>query len=372
MDLTDLLKYTHKVGASDLHITVGIPPMVRVDGVLKPVEGWPKLMPDHTKALSYSILSKEQIRELEKSRELDLSYGLQSLGRYRLNVYFQRGSVGMAIRVISNRIPSIEELGLPPIIKNFALTDKGLVLVTGPTGSGKSTTLAAMIEYINKNRHGHIMTIEDPIEYLYRHNKCVINQRQIHEDTLSFHEALRRVLRQDPDVVLIGEMRDIETVEVALTLAETGHLVLATLHTSDASQTINRIIDIFPSARQDQIRVQLSFVMVGVVSQQLLPRLNGRGRVLSMEILLANSAVRNMIRENEVHQIQNILETSSKEGMFTMNASLVRLWRDKLISKEVAINKSTNPKQLLRLMEKYQHGMSGPVGGQYRPGGRTG
>ena len=353
MDLTDLLKYTHKVGASDLHVTVGIPPMVRVDGILKPVEGWPRLMPDHTKAISYSILSKSQIRELEEKKELDLSYGLQSLGRYRVNIYHQRGSIGMAIRVISNKLPSIEELGLPPILKKLAMTDKGLVLVTGPTGSGKSTSLAAMLEYINQNRSAHIMTIEDPIEFLYRHKKCIINQRQIHEDTLSFHEALRRVLRQDPDIVLIGEMRDLETVEVALTLAETGHLVLATLHTSDAAQTINRIIDIFPPTQQGQIRIQVSFVLVGVVCQQLLPRTNGRGRVLALEIMLANSGVRNMIRENEIQQINNAIETGAREGMFSMNASLLRLYRDGLISKEMAMNKSTNIKQLLRLMERF-------------------
>ncbi|MGE0434152.1 MAG: type IV pilus twitching motility protein PilT, partial [Planctomycetota bacterium] len=259
MDLQDLLKYTHKAGASDLHITVGIPPMVRIDGELRPVEGWPRLMPDHTRALAYSILQQRQVDELTAKKELDLSYGLQQLGRYRVNIYQQRGSLAMAIRVIAQRIPSIQELGLPEVIKRFANADRGLVLVTGPTGSGKSTTLAAMIQYINEKKNMHIMTIEDPIEYLYRHQKCMINQRQVHDDTLSFHEALRRVLRQDPDVILIGEMRDKETTEIALTMSETGHLVFGTLHTNDTVQSITRIVDIFPPGQQDQIRIQLSF-----------------------------------------------------------------------------------------------------------------
>lgn len=352
MDLTDLLKYTHKAGASDLHITVGIPPMVRIDGDLQPVEGWPKLMPDHTKALAFSILNKRQQESLGRDLELDLSYGLQQLGRFRVNIYHQRGSLSMAIRVIASRIPAIQELGLPDITKQFAMKDKGLVLVTGPTGSGKSTTIASMIQYINERKACHIITIEDPVEYLFRHGKSMINQRQLHEDTRSFHEALRRVLRQDPDVLLIGELRDQETAETALTLAETGHMVFGTLHTIDSVQTITRIIDIFPPSQQDQIRVQLSFSLVGVVAQQLLPRASGRGRVLAMEVMSALTPIKSMIRENEIHQIYNAIETNAKEGMFTLNASLYRLWREKIITKDVAMNKSNNTKQLQRFMDQ--------------------
>lgn len=364
MDLTDLLKYTHKVGASDLHITVGIPPMVRVDGSLHAVEGWPRLMPDHTRALAFSILNQRQIDEFLAKKEMDLSYGMQQLGRYRVNIYNQRGSVAMAIRVIASKIPSIAELGLPEVVKKLSLSDKGLVLVTGPTGSGKSTTIAAMIQYINERKSAHIMTIEDPIEYLFRHSRCMINQRQLHEDTMSLHEALRRVLRQDPDILLIGEMRDLETTEMALTLSETGHLVFGTLHTTDSVQTITRIVDIFPPSQQDQVRVQLSFCLNGVIAQQLLPRATGRGRVLAMEIMNCNSAIRALIRENEVHQMYNAIETSAQEGSFTMNASLLRLWREGLITKDVALNKSTNLKQLMRFMEKYPGGSGGPGGSQ--------
>ncbi len=347
--LDDLLVFTRRAEVSDLHLTVGVPPVLRIDGQLRAIEGFKPLTPADTRSLAMELLDEKQMGDLERTRELDLSFGRRGAGRYRLNVYWQRGSIGLAIRVIRSTIPTIDELGLPQVTKQFAMEDKGLLLVTGPTGSGKSTTLAAMIQYINQNESCHIITVEDPIEYLYRHERSIINQRQVNDDTLTFHQALKHILRQDPDVILVGEMRDLETIEMAMTMAETGHLVFATLHTTDAVQTINRIVDVFPANQQQQARVQLSFVLIGVVAQQLIPRVKG-GRILAMEILRVNAAARNMIRENEVHQIYTILETGSKEGMITMNQWLFNLLQHGEISRETCLSRSTNHEQMKRML----------------------
>jgi twitching motility protein PilT len=349
--LDDLLVFTRRAEVSDLHLTVGVPPVLRIDGQLRAIEGFKPLMPADTRSLCMELLDEKQMAVLDADREIDLSFGRRGAGRYRLNVYWQRGSIGLAIRVIRSTIPTIDELGLPQITKQFAMSDKGLLLVTGPTGSGKSTTLAAMIQYINQNDSCHIIKVEDPIEYLYRHERSIINQRQVGDDTLGFAPALRHILRQDPDVILIGEMRDLETIEAAMTMAETGHLVFATLHTTDAVQTINRIVDVFPTNQQQQARVQLSFVLLGVVAQQLLPRVKG-GRVLAMEILKVTAAARNLIRESEVHQLYTILETGSREGMITMNQWLFNLFTHGEISKEIALNRSTNVDQMKRMLQQ--------------------
>ncbi len=350
--LDDLLVFTRRAQVSDLHLTVGVPPVLRIDGKLRAIEGFEPLMPPDTLSLAQELLNDDQIAQLESERELDLSFGRRGAGRYRLNVFYQRGSIGLAIRVIRSTIPTLEELGLPPITREFASHEHGLMLVTGPTGSGKSTTLASMIHFINSTRSKHIITIEDPIEYLYRHERSIVNQRQVHDDTLGFKEALRRVLRQDPDVILIGEMRDRESIEAALTLSETGHLVFATLHTSDAVTSINRIIDVFPENQQQQVRVQLSMVLIGVMAQQLIPRARGGGRILVQEILKCNIAARNMIRENEAHQMYTVMETGRGEGMKTMNSSLYELFRAGEITQEQALNKSTNLDAMKRLLQK--------------------
>ncbi len=360
--LDDLLVFTRRAEVSDLHLTVGVPPVLRIDGSLRAIEGFKPLMPADTKSLALELLSQDQMAVLEETRELDLSFGRRGAGRYRLNVYWQRGSIGLAIRVIRSTIPTIDELGLPQVTKQFAMADKGLLLVTGPTGSGKSTTLASMIQYINQNESCHIITVEDPIEYLYRHERSVINQRQVGDDTHDFQAALKHILRQDPDVILVGEMRDLETIEAAMTMAETGHLVFATLHTTDSIQTINRIVDVFPPNQQQQARVQLSFVLLGVIAQQLLPRTKG-GRVLAMEIFKVNAAARNMIREQEAHQIYTILETGAREGMITMNQWLFNLYQHGEITKEVAFSRSTNMEQMKRMLTQ-----GGRAGGQQAMG----
>jgi twitching motility protein PilT len=302
--------------------------------------------------LIYSVMNEEQVAEFEAEKECDMSFGLEGLSRFRLNVFRDRGSVVAAFRAIPFEILSFEELGLPRVVADFAYRPIGLVLVCGPTGSGKSTTLASIIDRINRERDVHIITIEDPIEFLHRHNRSIINQREVHADTKSFAASLRRVLRQDPDVILIGEMRDTETIQAALTVAETGHLVFATLHTNDALQTVNRIVDVFPSSQQDQIRTQLSFVLEGVVVQQLLPRADGAGRVLAMEIMIPNTAIRSLIREEKLEQIPSMIEIGTGEGMMTMNQSLYRLTRRGVISTETAMKRSGNPEGLQRLMEK--------------------
>jgi len=350
-----------ETGASDLHISTGSPPRIRVNGKLNPLNDQP-LTPAETKALCYSILTDSQKHKFEEQNELDLSFGVKGLARFRANVFMQRGAVAGAFRMIPFEVRSFQSLGLPPIVSELAKKPRGLILVTGPTGSGKSSTLAAMIDKINTERREHIMTIEDPIEYLHSHKQCLVNQREVNSDTSSFKDALRYVLRQDPDIVLIGEMRDLETIEAALTVSETGHLTFATLHTNTAVQTINRIIDVFPSHQQEQIRVQLSFVLEGIIAQQLIPRKSGNGRVLAVEIFIPNPAIRNLIREDKTHQIYSMMQTGqSKFGMLTMNQSLFELFRKGELSYDDALGKSPVPEELLNMMKQ-----SSSVGGGKR------
>ena len=354
LSIKELLAKTIELEASDLHIVVGAPPMIRLHGVLEPLPGIEPLKADETQELIYSVMNEDQVAEFEAEKECDMSFGLEGLSRFRLNVYRDRGSVVAAFRAIPFQVRSSEELGLPRVVADFAYRPVGLVLVCGPTGSGKSTTLAAILDRINRERSVHIITIEDPIEYLHQHNRSVINQREVNSDTRSFGAALKRVLRQDPDVILIGEMRDPETIQAALTVAETGHLAFATLHTNDALQTINRIVDVFPSTQQDQVRTQLSFVLEGVVVQQLIPRADGQGRCLGLEIMLPNPAIRALIRSEKLEQIPSMIEIGTGDGMMTMNQSLYRLARRGVISVDMAMKRSSNPEGLMRLMEKGQ------------------
>jgi twitching motility protein PilT len=349
-NITELLQILVDRGASDLHITAGTYPQIRVTGRLEPLTQFEVLTPQDTQRLAYSVLNESQKQRFEEQSELDLSFGMPDLARFRCNVFRQRGAVGAAIRVIPFSIRSFEELGLPRVVQELAERPKGLVLVTGPTGSGKSTTLAAMIDKINSERHEHIMTIEDPVEFLHTHKRCVVNQREVSSDTQSFRDALRAILRQDPDVVLIGEMRDLETIAAAITIAETGHLTFATLHTNSCAQTINRIIDVFPTAQQAQVRAQLSLVLEGVISQTLVPKIGG-GRAMAMEIMVATPAVRNLIREEKVHQIYSLLQAGAKYGMQTMNQSLADLVRRRSITREHALNRSTVPDELAQLLQ---------------------
>ncbi|MFW5782006.1 MAG: type IV pilus twitching motility protein PilT [Candidatus Muiribacteriaceae bacterium] len=348
--LNDLLNLVIDNEASDLHLTVGAPPIIRVDGELIATD-LDILTPMDTRSLIYNMLNADQQKEFEEKRELDLSYSVHGFGRFRVNVYKQRGCIGAAFRVIPSKIPSIDELNLPEKVKTFARLPKGLVLVTGPTGSGKSTSLAAIIDIINMERKCHIITIEDPIEYLHYHKKSIVNQRELGQDTHTFTDALKHVLRQDPDVILIGEMRDLETFESALTLAETGHLVFATLHTTDAAQTINRIIDVFPSYQQQQIRTQLSFVVKAVVAQNLLPVASGKGRVPACEVLINTSACQNLIREHKIHQIYTVMQTSQNTGMQTFEQSLASLYSRGLITMESAMQATMFPDELKRMLK---------------------
>jgi len=325
LHIDDMVRETVDRGASDLHLTVALPPVFRIDGNL--VRGpYLPLTPADTQRLVYDVLTTEQIQWFEKTHELDLSYTVNGVGRLRVNVYKQRGSVGAALRVIPNEIPSLEQLGLPPVLRKLCNKNSGLVLVTGPTGSGKSTTIASMIDVINNEREVHIMTIEDPIEYLHRHKRCMVNQRELNFDTDSFENALRAVLREDPDIILVGEMRDLETISAAVTLAETGHLVFGTLHTRNAPQTVERVVDVFPPYQQDQIKVQLSNTVEGIIAQQLIPRIGG-GRVAAVEVLIATSAIRNLIREGKSHQIYSAIETGGEHSMQTMDKALAELHR---------------------------------------------
>jgi len=338
--------------ASDLHLTTGSPPRLRVDGKLVNIDH-PVLTPADTKSLCYSVLTDAQKHKFEANNELDLSFGVKGLSRFRANIFMQRGAVAGAFRNIPFNIRSFRDLGLPEIMNDLVKKPRGLILVTGPTGSGKSTTLAAMIDKINSERCEHIITIEDPIEYLHPHKQCLINQREVNADTVSFKAALRYVLRQDPDVVLIGEMRDLETIEAALTVSETGHLTLATLHTNSAVQTINRIIDVFPPHQQEQIRVQLSFVLEGILAQQLIPKRSGAGRVLAVEVLVPNPAIRNLIREDKIHQLYSMMQTGqAKFGMQTMNQSLFDLYSRRLITYEDAVGRSPVPEELIAMIQK--------------------
>ncbi|MEK7279127.1 MAG: type IV pilus twitching motility protein PilT [Nitrospirota bacterium] len=357
-NLYQLLQTMIEKGASDLHITTGTPPQIRVDGRLVPLN-LPALTPSDTKQLIYSVLTDSQKHKFEEENELDLSFGLKGLSRFRANVFMQRGAVAAAIRGIPFKISTFEELGLPSSVNEFVKKPRGLVLVTGPTGSGKSTTLAAMVDKINSERHEHIVTVEDPIEFLHPHKKAIINQREVNSDTKSFKAALKYILRQDPDVVLIGEMRDLETIEATLTIAETGHLTFATLHTNSTAQTINRIIDVFPPYQQPQVRAQLSFVLEGILSQQLLPKATGNGRVLAMEVLIPTPAIRNLIREDKIHQIYgNMQAGQSKHGMQTMNQSLLDLYQKRLISYDDAIARSSMHEELITMINRTGSGPS--------------
>lgn len=347
--LHQLLKIMVESNASDLHITTSSPPMLRIDGKLVPIKHPPLTIPE-TKDMCYSVLTDAQKQKFEENWELDFSFGVQGLSRFRGNVYMQRGAVAGAFRLIPFKIRGLQELGVPPTVSELVRKPRGLILVTGPTGSGKTTTLAAIIDQINQERHDHIVTIEDPIEYLMTHKNCLLNQREIGSDTKSFHNALRSVLREDPDVILIGEMRDLETIKIALVLSETGHLTLATLHTNTAVQTINRVIDVFPPHEQSQVRAQLSFVLEGILCQALIPKIGG-GRVLAMEVLVPNPAVRNLIREDKVHQIYSQQQIGQEKwGMQTFNQGLVDLYLRKLITYEDAIGRSTDAEELKRII----------------------
>ncbi len=345
-----LLKVMVEQGASDLHITTGAPPMLRIDGRIVPLKA-PPLTPPDTKQLCYSILTDAQKRKFEEESELDLSFGVKGLSRFRGNVFIQRGALAGAFRRIPYKILTYEELGLPPVVREIARKPRGLVLVTGPTGSGKSTTLATIIDTINQERHDHIVTIEDPVEYIHQHKNCIVNQREVGADTQSFKKALKYILRQDPDVVLLGELRDLETIEAALTIAETGHLCFATLHTNGCVQTINRIIDVFPTHQQQQVRTQLSFVLEGVISQALLPKAHGSGRALALEVMVPNVAIRALIRDDKVHQIYSQMQMGQEKfGMQTMNQSLFMLYHKKLISMEMALSRSSDTDELRQMI----------------------
>jgi twitching motility protein PilT len=352
VSLHQLLKTMLEMGGSDLHITNSSPPQIRVDGKLRALD-MPPLTTVETKQLAYSVLTDNQKHRFEETLELDFSFGIKNLARFRANNFMQRGAVASVYRTIPYEIRSFKELGLPSVIAQVCEKPRGLVLVTGPTGSGKSTTLAAMLDKINKERREHIITIEDPIEYLHNHQGCLVNQREIHSDTHSFTNALRAALREDPDVVLIGEMRDLETIESALRIAETGHLTFATLHTNSAAQTINRIVDVFPAHQQPQIRAQLSFVLEGIMCQSLLPKASGSGRVLAMEIMIPNSAIRNLIREDKIHQLYSTMQTGQeKHGMQTFNQSLATLYFKKQITLQLALAMSSIPDELQDMINR--------------------
>ena len=350
--LHQLLKTMTEMNGTDLHVTTNSPPQIRVDGKLRPLD-LPGLTAVETKSLAYSVLTDAQKHRFEENLELDFSFGIKGMARFRANVFMQRGAVAAVYRTIPYEIRSFKELGLPQVISTICDKPRGLVLVTGPTGSGKSTTLAAMLDKINNERHEHMITIEDPIEYLHQHKKCVVNQRELHADTHSFTNALRAALREDPDVVLIGEMRDLETIESALRIAETGHLTFGTLHTNSAAQTINRIVDVFPAHQQPQIRAQLSLVLEGIMCQALLPRASGTGRTLAMEIMVPNAAIRNLIREDKIHQIYSSMQTGQeKYGMQTFNQSLATLYFTKQISLQTALGMSSMPDELQDMINR--------------------
>jgi len=351
LNLRMLLEEVIERGASDLHLTAGERPKLRIDGEMTDADCWAeKLSPKDTLALAYSVLMENQKKRFEQEDELDFSFGIQNLARFRGNVFKQRGCVSMVIRMIPFSVKTFQELGLPPVMAKLAERPRGLILVTGPTGSGKSTTLAAVLDKINRERRGHIITVEDPIEFVHPHQGCIVNQREVGTDTRSFASALKYALREDPDVILVGELRDLETVAAALTIAETGHLVLATLHTNSAAEAINRIIDVFPSNQQSQIRAQLAFVLEGVVTQTLLPKAQGRGRVMAAEIMVCTPAIRALIRDDKVHQIYSALQSGKKYGMQTMNDALYQLYTNRLVAKDECLRASSDPNEFLRMI----------------------
>ena len=366
--LPDLLKKMTDAGGSDLHLSTNSAPQVRVHGHLSPLTGFPIMTASDTKRLAYSVLTDAQKHRFEENLELDFSFGLKGMSRFRANLFNQKGAVGAVFRSIPYEIKTFDALGLPQIVTDLCKKPRGLVLVTGPTGSGKSTTLASMIDKINMDRHDHILTIEDPIEFLHNHKNCVVNQREVAADTHSFGAALRTALRQDPDIVLVGEMRDLETIEMALRIAETGHLTFATLHTNSAYSTINRIIDVFPSAQQSQVRTQLSLVLEGIMCQSLLPKATGDGRCMALEILIPNPAIRNLIREDKIHQIYSMMQTGQdKFGMQTFNQALATLVHKKDITLDVAMQRSSNADELKELIERGS-GLNSSYGGPARAG----
>ncbi|MEN1973967.1 type IV pilus twitching motility protein PilT [Cellulomonas sp. P4] len=362
MSLDDALREMVRLGASDLHLTTGAAPTVRVSGTLEPLPGFPTLMPDPLRRVLYRILTQKQREAFEANLELDFSYALRGVARFRVNLYQQRESVGAAFRVIPYEIKPLEELGVPPVVATFAGLPRGLVLVTGPTGSGKSTTLASVIDLANRTRSDHIMTVEDPIEFLHRHKRSLVNQREVGGDTHSFASALKHVLRQDPDIILVGELRDLETISVALTAAETGHLVFATLHTQDAAQTIDRIIDVFPSHQQAQVRTQLAGALQGVVCQTLCKRADGRGRVVATEVMIATPAVRNLIREGKTHQIYSAMQAGAQQGMHTLDQHLAELVRTGRISYEVGLERAHHVEDFNRLTGRFSGMTQGQAG----------
>jgi twitching motility protein PilT len=359
--IDELLELMVGRGASDLHITVGTPPAIRIRGHVSRLEDFDALDPDTTRQLLYQVLSTEQQKRFEVNRQLDFSHSIPGVARFRVNVYMQRESVGAAFRVIPDEIKTLEELNLPVSLAQLAQKPRGLVLVTGPTGSGKSTTLAAMIDEVNRTRHEHILTVEDPIEFVHRHKSCIVNQREIGVDAVSFGEALRGALRQDPDVILVGEMRDLETISIALTAAETGHLVLGTLHTQSAASTIDRIIDVFPAEQQEQVRIQIAGSLQGVITQALLPTADGKGRVAALEILLPDDAVRNLIRQGKVEQIYSIMQTNTSRGMQTMEQALQELVARRIVDFEGALAVTSKPEQLKGLLERNGFTVPEPV-----------
>ncbi|HEY1275896.1 MAG TPA: type IV pilus twitching motility protein PilT [Thermoleophilaceae bacterium] len=348
-DFAEVLLQVMERKASDLHLTAGAPPMIRQHGKLHALD-YPKLTPQTTREVIYSILSNDQRQKLETDWQIDLAYSIPGKARFRVNAYFQRAAMSAAFRLIPHEMPSLPSLGLPSVLEDFTKKPRGFVLVTGPTGSGKSTTLAAMLDLINETRHEHILSIEDPIEFLHRHKRCIVNQRELGADSKSFALGLKAALRQDPDVILVGEMRDLETISTALTAAETGHLVFATLHTQDTAQTVDRVVDVFPPEQQQQVRVQLSVALQGIVTQQLLPKADGQGRVCACEVLVPTPAVRNLIREGKTHQIYSALQTGGQFGMQTMDAALSQLVREHKITRELAEARSSTPEELRRLM----------------------
>jgi twitching motility protein PilT len=349
-DFSEVLRQMVETRASDVHITAGVPPMIRDKGKILPMDGFPVLNGQQTREVVYGILNDDQRKRFENNQQLDFAYAIPGVARFRVNCFFQRGSVSAAFRLVPQEVPSLDSLAVPPVLSELTKKPRGFVLVTGPTGSGKSTTLAAMIDSINNEREDHILTIEDPIEFLHKHKRSIVNQREIGSDAPDFALGLRAALRQDPDVILVGEMRDLETISTALTAAETGHLVFATLHTQSTAQTVDRIIDVFPPQQQGQVRTQLSIALQGIVTQQLLPTLDGRGRVVACEVLIPSPAIRNLIREGKTHQIYGALQTSGAIGMQTMDADLARLVRGGKIGRDLAEQRASVPEELNRLL----------------------